>query len=113
MMKTIPSILLLRVEHPQICVDSSTLEMAEQGWTHHNIVCQTEAPFGQPPKTHVGLRSPETIYISRAEAISVSGAVNESFFEHRLLLLSIVMAEATQRLNSEYSSRWFSCLANL
>ena len=33
----------------------------------------------------------------RAEAIRVSGAVHESFFEH-CLLLGIVVAEATQRL---------------
>ena len=35
--------------------------MAEQGWAHHYIVRQTEAPFGQLSKTHIGLGNPETI----------------------------------------------------
>ena len=69
--KIIPSILLLGVEHPQICVDSSAIEMAEQGWAHHYIVRQTEAPFGQLSKTHIGLGNPETINMCSSRCFHV------------------------------------------
>ena len=47
------------------------MEMTEQGWAHHNIVRQAEAPFGQLSKTHVGLRNPEAFGKCSSQVIMI------------------------------------------